>query len=747
MIKYLGEYKICERLGGGGNATVYRGENRQGENVAVKIFREENVTGKKARKRNNKKKARFIIETNTVIGIQDEIKGVIPILNWGLPDKKTKKFWYAMPIAIPVQEKFKDLKTVEERVEAVLELAKTLCLLHKKGIVHRDIKPQNIYYYNEKYCLGDFGVVDFPDRQELTSFQEAVGPKATMAPEMRYNAKNADGKAADVYSLAKTLWILLKEVEYGFEGRYEEDDTIIGLRSDTRYKTEYLVELEILLKRSTEYDSALRPNMDEFVEILEKWLETKKNLQMSNHSEWRYLQNKLFPQTIPLRTEWRDIDSIIKVLNMIGRMPNLNHMFLPTGGGQDIEYAEYAAEKDCICLVAGGANYIIKPARLELENCSKYDYRWSYFRLELQNLKPVSSALYKECRECLIEDYPGNYVISKLARYERYEDGTEFPKDYKIVDRFIKGSFVIFSKQSIYNHVPGTYDARHNTMNSNEFHKYIMQMRNDYNSANRFSEFLNGLRTQEYWDDLTDEVGMEAIVEESHKFDNFVEENWNKWCFKDICDANNKCQEERKLEFILEFHINGKMGMYRKFIGENGMISEESEFSYLVKKEGKYVFSDYQEAINSITQIEECLMGICNEQGIKWQSNGIYFTIHLLRVKPPSHLFTEDEIREVLRNGNDFVNNRLAIDFDGYAQLIEGDSYTERFKYPVIQEGYDAGNNYVGEYANLDDVNEIYVAMLDAWMHHLKTGQKYKVDYYDLTRDSEQLIKEIKKYY
>ena len=189
------------------------------------------------------------------------------------------------------------------------------------------------------------------------------------------------------------------------------------------------------------------------------------------------------------------------------------------------------------------------------------------------------------------------------------------------------------------------------------------------------------------------------------------------------------------------------MGMYRKFIGENGIISEESEFSYLVKKEGKYVFSDYQEAINSITQIEECLMGICNEQGIKWQSNGIYFTIHLLRIKPPSHLFTEDEIREVLRNGNDFVNNRLAIDFDGYAQLIEGDSYTERFKYPVIQEGYDAGNNYVGEYANLDDVNEIYVAMLDAWMHHLKTGQKYKVDYYDLTRDSEQLIKEIKKYY
>ena len=75
-----------------------------------------------------------------------------------------------------------------------------------------------------------------------------------MAPEMRYNAKNADGKKADVYSLAKTLWIVLTGVDYGFEGRYEEDDAIIGLRNDKRYKKEHLVELEILSKQATEYD-------------------------------------------------------------------------------------------------------------------------------------------------------------------------------------------------------------------------------------------------------------------------------------------------------------------------------------------------------------------------------------------------------------------------------------------------------------------------------------------------------------
>ena len=54
-----------------------------------------------------------------------------------------------------------------------------------------------------------------------------------------------------MYSLAKTLWIVLTGVDHGFEGRYEEDDERIGLRNDKRYKKEHLVELEILLKKAT----------------------------------------------------------------------------------------------------------------------------------------------------------------------------------------------------------------------------------------------------------------------------------------------------------------------------------------------------------------------------------------------------------------------------------------------------------------------------------------------------------------
>ena len=110
-------------------------------------------------------------------------------------------------------------------------------------------------------------------------------------------------------------------------------------------------------------------------------------------------------------------------------------------------------------------------------------------------------------------------------------------------------------------------------------------------------------------------------------------------------------------------------------------------------------------------------------------------------------MFTEEEIKEVLRSGNDFRNNRLVIDEEGYAQLIDSDLHYECYRYPVSQESYDARNNYVGQYANLDDVSEIYLAMLDGWLHHLRTGQRYDVDYYDQCEEAEKMLVEIKQYY
>ena len=261
-------------------------------------------------------------------------------------------------------------------------------------------------------------------------------------------------------------------------------------------------------------------------------------------------------------------------------MPGLNHMFLPTGGGQDVESAKYANEEGCICLVAGGCNYIFKPYRLELENYGKRDYRWSYFRLQLEPIEAISNAIYEDCRESLIEDFPGHYIESNLASYGRYDDGTEFPKGHRQVDRFLNGSFVIFSKQSVYNHISGTYDARHNKMSSMEFRHYIGTMRQSYYMMKDFTKFSSIYQKNPFSiKEEKKDVEIHRRIEESCKFDKFIEENWNKWCLKDICDENNN-KNDGKLEFAIMFHINGGTFGARKYVTETGYICEEDVIQY-----------------------------------------------------------------------------------------------------------------------------------------------------------------------
>ena len=51
MTEYIGEYKIIERMDGGGNANVFAAENVRGETVAIKILREEGGHGKRTDKK------------------------------------------------------------------------------------------------------------------------------------------------------------------------------------------------------------------------------------------------------------------------------------------------------------------------------------------------------------------------------------------------------------------------------------------------------------------------------------------------------------------------------------------------------------------------------------------------------------------------------------------------------------------------------------------------------------------------
>lgn len=444
----FGKWRLLNYINSGGNGAVWEVERETDkEKGAIKLLKTVN----------RKTLARFKNEIN-VIKKNKEINGILPIYDSYISENNKDTFWYVMPIASSIDEKIKQMSS-EEIIKLITNIGEILAVLHEKDIVHRDIKPGNVLFYNEKFYLADFGLVDYPDKEDLTQKFESVGPKWTMAPEMRRNPKQADGKKADVYSLAKTMWILLTRETLGFDGQY----SILGKNSLRKYVSKlFLGPLDRLLNESTSDEPDERPSMSEFLERIKQWKEQNEDFQKRNPYEWKMIQEQLFPTVMPSRVIWEDINDIIKILNIIGSIPSLNHMFYPTGGGMDLLEARLANEPGCLELDAGFID-IVKPKRLIFESIGK-DTQWNYFRLEIANLKPI-----------IEENDLGTEHLTEIENgYESYSGGRG------VIRYFRESSIVIFQKTSVYNKISGTYDGRHSKVNTDAFKTYVKKLEESY---------------------------------------------------------------------------------------------------------------------------------------------------------------------------------------------------------------------------------------------------------------------------
>lgn len=472
----FGDWKLKKFLGGGGNGDVWFAIDSANQEGAIKLLR----------KIERKTYARFMNEVN-VIKKNGDIEGILPILDSYLPENPENETpWYVMPVAQPL-ENYLDGKHFEDIVTVIEDIAKTLLELHGRGISHRDIKPENLLVRDGKIYLADFGLVDYPDKINITSSGDVIGAKWTMAPEMRREGSKADGKPADIYSLAKTLWILITKNKKGFDGQY--DPTGVNGLSRLRLKemnkkgsfyinendrpTLFVKSIEDLLRNCT-YDLPMhRPTMLHFYETVSWWKSAHKDLGIRNPIEWDNLQKELFPTTMPQRVIWGNLYDIVKILNMIGSTSYLNHMYYPSGGGLDLRGAKVGLEPDTIELIIG-EDYIdlIKPKRLIFESFES-DAQWNYFRIETHELEPTGIKSIFRQREELIEVEPLHYVSRWDWDSESYEG--ERPASARLVNRYVKGDFILFAKTSIYNDASSTYDARHNQLSADEFREYIGQ--------------------------------------------------------------------------------------------------------------------------------------------------------------------------------------------------------------------------------------------------------------------------------
>lgn len=206
-----------------------------------------------------------------------------------------------------------------------------------------------------------------------------------------------------------------------------------------------------------------------------------------NAEDWSKVLHAIFGDVVPSRCEWSDIDDIIVILNKLGSIDAVNHLFFPDGGGQDLLGAKRSPENDCIEIDTTGISRVFRSKVLIFEKIDD-TFEWSYFRLEASKLAPSDVCRYSDMdykSEEVLELEPCVYV-DRCHWDENSYQGQPLPLTARPISRYFKGAFVIFKKTSFYNAALGeldAYDGRHDNMNAMEFRKYI----EDYANAVRAS--------------------------------------------------------------------------------------------------------------------------------------------------------------------------------------------------------------------------------------------------------------------
>jgi len=750
-------YEIIDELGEGGNAKVYRVKCKEdNEEYALKVL----VVGGK------EKHSRFVNEINTIKDNYQIIEGIIPIYRFSV-----EEYWYTMPIAISAVDYILENKLdIEEIVKGIISLSETLEKLHEKDICHRDIKPSNIYYYNNRFAFGDFGLVDFPNNtDDFTKSDKGLGAIFTIAPEMKRNPKKADSKKADAFSLAKTMWMFLTNNEKGFDGVYNYLDPSHSLRYLEQYKNTHLVEIDELLKDSTDNNPDVRPTIEEFKERLINWIGVYSDIDKSQASDWNFLNKQLFGLNPPESSSWRNINKIVEILNIIGKTPAYNHMLFHDKGGLDFSFAEIADEENCIKLYdTSGFCYIVRPKILYFEGFNE-NYRWNYFLLEFDKLSPILSAEDDCDNEHLVEDYPAHYVSAQYAQYGvyDYETAIPLPKGFQTVYRYIRGKFLIVLKNGPYNGINGTYDGRHGDCSASEFRNYIEWLLNLYSKLYQYiksNDEFKGLPDEEIEDrilnlgefnknpfkkDLFKEYyvsNRKKKYSERKKSKDYIKQNFMNWDFCDmlqICPLTNSAT----IKFVFEFLPSGNeisLGLFEEmnyYICTDGHIKKMNPYS----DEKCFCLYDRKAAIDLEYNLEKRVSEILKQNGLAELEYETYFSVRAIRCGKPIHLFTKQEIEVAMRYADDRLDNQLVIDENGYAKVIERDEGS--YLYPVRHELWCSGNMYVGKYSSLSTLEDDYISSLQGWLLYLKTGRPQYMDYVHDNRNEKDLIQEIMTYY
>lgn len=257
-------YKLTERVGLGGMAEVYRAEdNVLGRTVAVKVMLPQYAADPTFTKR-------FRQEAASAANLQSPY--IVSIYDWGL-DGETYYIVMEFLRGTDLKTAIKERGAINQRKAAEIgsQVAQALSVAHEGGIIHRDIKPQNIMIQPDgNIKVMDFGIARAGDAG-LSQTATVLGTAHYVSPEQA-QGKELTG-ASDIYSLG----VVLYEAATGqlpFDG---QDAVSVAVKQ---------------VNETPALPSTINPNIDPNLEaIIMKALEKDPARRFKDASEMRHILN------------------------------------------------------------------------------------------------------------------------------------------------------------------------------------------------------------------------------------------------------------------------------------------------------------------------------------------------------------------------------------------------------------------------------------------------------------------------
>lgn len=195
-------YRLKRLVGIGGMAMVFEADDLlKKTTIAVKILKEEFAADEVSVQRFiNESKAVLMLSHPNIVKIFDvSVKG----------EYKYIVMEYIDGITLKAYMQRKGMLSVKETIAYSIQILRALEHAHLGGVVHRDIKPQNIMLLRSgQIKVTDFGIAKLPDAKTLTATDKAIGTVYYISPEQAAGEKGID-RRTDLYSVGVLMYEMI----------------------------------------------------------------------------------------------------------------------------------------------------------------------------------------------------------------------------------------------------------------------------------------------------------------------------------------------------------------------------------------------------------------------------------------------------------------------------------------------------------------------------------------------------------